>query len=129
MSATTSGVCSINETLTVLFVDDEPAIRALVEEKFNEDFAVRTAESGQQALARFDQEVDVVVADVKMPGMNGDELAEKLRTQRPGLPVIFVSAIPCGFGDDVEFDCDSYLQKPVDFQEICAIIAEKYNPD
>jgi hypothetical protein len=43
MGEAASGICSINETLTVLFVDDELAMREIVQEMFSEDFAVRTA--------------------------------------------------------------------------------------
>ena len=127
--ATTSGVCSIDETPTVLFVDDEPTMREVADEMFGEDFDVRTAESGHQALACFDQEVDLVVTDRKMPGMSGDELVDALRAQRPTLPVIPVSGVPCEPGDDSPFDCDSYLEKPVDFGEICTLISEQYTPD
>jgi CheY-like chemotaxis protein len=129
MGEATSGICSINETLTVLFVDDELAMREIVQEMFSEDFAVRTAHSGRQALARVDQEVDVVVTDLKMPGMNGDELADKLQAQRPNLPVLFVSGVPCETGNDAEFDCDNYLEKPVDFQEICTLISEQHTSE
>lgn len=122
----TGGVCSIAETLTVLFVDDEPAMRAIAEEMFSEEFDVRTAASGQQALTRFDAGVDAVVTDRKMPGMSGTELVDKLRAQRPTLPVTVISGVPCETGNDGEFDCDNYLQKPVDFGEVCAIISKQY---
>jgi CheY-like chemotaxis protein len=80
---------------TILCVDDEEnqlAVRKLVLE--SKGYAVLTAPSGQQALALLDQHtVDLVLSDHLMPGLTGAELARQIKTQKPPLPVILISAV------------------------------------
>ena len=61
-------------------------------------FLVLTAASGDEALriVENDAEVQLVVADVCMPGMNGLELAKQLRQSHPALPVLFMSGAISG---------------------------------
>lgn len=79
---------------TVLCVDDETIglrVRKLMLERAG--FNVLTATSGQQALEIFDQnQVDAVVLDYYMPGLNGGEVAAELRKRRASVPIIFFSA-------------------------------------
>jgi CheY-like chemotaxis protein len=79
---------------TVLCVDDETIglrVRKLMLE--GAGFRVLTATSGQQGLEVFDQnQVDVVVLDYYMPGLNGGEVAAELRKRRKDIPIIFFSA-------------------------------------
>ena len=52
-----------------------------------------TASDGQQGIELFDQhDVDLVVLDFYMPGLNGGEVAAELRRRRPDVPIIFLSA-------------------------------------
>ncbi len=79
---------------TVLVVEDEPAVRRLVAEILKgAGCRVITAATGAEALACFDDhpEIEVLLSDVVMPGINGPELAERLRLRNPDLPVIFMS--------------------------------------
>ena len=80
----------------VLCVDDDPdtlKVRKLLLE--SRGYSVLTATSGQEALNLISPtaSVDLVLLDYVMPGMNGDELAEKVRKKFPALPVIAVSAV------------------------------------
>jgi CheY-like chemotaxis protein len=81
-------------TKTVLCVDDEKIglrVRKLMLE--GHGFRVLTATNGQQGLALFDNnQVDVVVLDYYMPGLNGGEVAVELRRRRADVPIIFFSA-------------------------------------
>jgi two-component system, cell cycle sensor histidine kinase and response regulator CckA len=83
---------------TVLVVEDEPALRALVALVLREHgYAVLEAGSGDEAMrvaARHDAPLDLLLTDVVMPGMAGPELAAELRRRRPGLPTIFMSGYP-----------------------------------
>lgn len=80
----------------VLCVDDDPDIlkvrKLLLESK---GYSVITAGSGHQALERISKEpdIDLVLLDYRMPGMNGDELAQKLRQRFPSLLLIAVSGV------------------------------------
>jgi two-component system response regulator AtoC len=81
-------------TRSVLVVDDEENIRlflhTLLEKK---GYAVSTAADGEQALSLLSQTaIDFVLADVKMPGMGGIELCQRVRARWPQLTVIMMSA-------------------------------------
>jgi two-component system, cell cycle sensor histidine kinase and response regulator CckA len=77
----------------VLLVDDEPLIRETLRpmlEAFG--YAVTEAGSGAEALHRgATMSVDVLITDIRMPGMDGNELAAMFELQRPGTPVLFMS--------------------------------------
>jgi CheY-like chemotaxis protein len=79
---------------TVLCVDDEKIglrVRKILLESHG--FKVLTASSGQQGLAIFnDHDVDLVVLDYYMPGLNGGDVAAEMRRKRPDVPIIFLSA-------------------------------------
>ena len=79
---------------TVLIVEDEPVVRALVVEVLSE-LGYRTIEArdGPAGLdiLRSAIPIDLLVTDIGLPGMNGRQLAEAARIERPGLKVIFVT--------------------------------------
>jgi CheY-like chemotaxis protein len=79
---------------TVLCVDDEKVglrVRKIMLESHG--FKVLTASSGLQGLTLFDDnDVDLVVLDYYMPGLNGGEVAAEMRRRRPKIPIIFLSA-------------------------------------
>jgi PAS domain S-box-containing protein len=80
---------------TVLVVDDEPAVRALVAEVLTDQgYCVLEADNGAAALEILQtrQTIDLLVSDVGLPGgMNGRQLADAARLKRPGLKVLFVT--------------------------------------
>ena len=83
-------------TERILFVEDEPAVRALgVELLSSLGYAVVAAADGAAALERFQQEgrtrFDLLVTDVVMPRMGGVALARALHRERPELPILFAS--------------------------------------
>jgi signal transduction histidine kinase len=84
----------------VLVVEDEEAVRSVVSRLLeSEGYKVLQAEDGNEALGlieRSDGSIDLVITDVAMPTMNGRELAARIRTLRPKLPVLFIS----GYTDD-----------------------------
>jgi CheY-like chemotaxis protein len=79
----------------VLCVDDDTAILKLRKVVLDAaGYSVLTAGSGAEALEMLEgTDVDLVLLDYLMPGMNGDELASKLRKRRPNLRLIAVSAV------------------------------------
>jgi CheY-like chemotaxis protein len=109
---------------TVLLVEDEAAIRLMVETALSRvGHRVVVAESPEDALELAEQQgdaVDLLLTDVVMPGMGGPELAATLREQRPGLRVLYMS----GFNDDqllrrgLERGEAQFLAKPFSIQTL-----------
>ena len=93
----------------ILVVEDEAAIQdLLVEILSHEGHRVDTASSGTGALAKLEKgEYDLIISDLKMPGMGGAELYERLREKRPDLAarVIFTS------GDTVSPETHAFLDR------------------
>ena len=79
---------------TVLVVEDDSAMRALLEEQLEEaGYRVFTAAEGGEGLELvLRQSIDVVVTDLKMPGMKGDELLGEIRERDSELPVVLITA-------------------------------------
>lgn len=81
---------------TLLIVEDEELVRALAVRALETyGYTCREAPDASRALRLLeprDVAVDLVIADVVMPGMSGRELSEQLARIRPGLPVLFISA-------------------------------------
>ncbi|MGA7288545.1 MAG: response regulator, partial [Terriglobales bacterium] len=109
----------------VLCVDDDIATLELRKILLDDaGYSVVTASSGAEALGMLADglTVDLVLLDYVMPGMNGDELATKLRKQHPNLPLVAVSAVgqlPHTLLDAV----DSYVQKGQDPQVLLSVMS------
>ena len=78
----------------VLIVDDETEMRAALTEALKrEGHSIVSADNGQEALEKFDEETfDLVLSDVKMPKMNGEQLLREIKSRSPGTPVIMMTA-------------------------------------
>ncbi len=80
---------------TLLCMDDDPGIRQLYEAMLGTyGYEVLVAEGGHQALNLFRSkasEIDAVISDYEMPGMNGAQLAAELKRYDPEIPVIVIS--------------------------------------
>ena len=81
---------------TVLVVDDDPGQRGLIEAfLLGQGFRVETAKSGAEAQARLAEgRPGMLISDVRMPGMTGLELLERVTKTHPGLPMLLVTAYP-----------------------------------
>jgi CheY-like chemotaxis protein len=104
---------------TILVVDDEAAVRALVARVLsNEGYRVVDAPDGAEALrvARAQPApLDLLLTDLKMPGIDGRQLADTLRQTQPSLKVLFLTAYADGLFADRALleDNTAYLEKPV----------------
>jgi CheY-like chemotaxis protein len=83
------------ERITLLLVEDEPALRKLVVAMLEEKgYAVLQAGNGLDAIAVAERHrggIDLLITDVVMPRLSGPELAQQLRSLRPGVEVLFMS--------------------------------------
>jgi DNA-binding NtrC family response regulator len=110
----------------ILIVDDESNARnALAEILREEGYACETAADGFKGLGRFAEfEPDLVLTDLKMPGMDGVELMTKVRERSPGLPVVVMTAF--GAVDTAVLAMRSgavdYLTKPINTDELLIVI-------
>jgi DNA-binding NtrC family response regulator len=106
---------------TLLIVDDEKAVRYAFKRTFGDEYTIRTAENGMEAVETVDrEEPDVVLMDIRMPGMDGLKALAIIKGNHPHIPVIMVTA----FADstsamqamkDGAFD---YVTKPFDNDEL-----------
>jgi DNA-binding response OmpR family regulator len=100
------------EPPTVLIVEDEPDLADLYAAWLDEEYDVRTAYGGHEALELFDDDVDVVLLDRRMPDMPGDEVLEAIRADGGDCRVAMVTAVEPDF-DIIAMGFDDYLVKPV----------------
>jgi CheY-like chemotaxis protein len=112
--------------IRLLLVDDDGGFRSATSQALaRRGFSVRQAESGERALELIVAETpDVVVLDLRMPGMGGMETLERIRAGHVDLPVIILT----GHGDyaaaleGIRLQVVDFLQKPVDVAELAARI-------
>ena len=79
----------MTDQIKVLMVDDEKRFRETTRKILEKKgFDIILAENGEQALEKLEQQPDVVVLDIKMPGMDGHETLSRIKKVKPDLPVI-----------------------------------------
>ena len=79
---------------SILIVDDDKNVLEVLEARLiSAGFATHRAENGRTALRLLkENRIDLMISDMKMPGMSGMEVLTKARTIQPGLPIIFLTA-------------------------------------
>ena len=113
---------------SILVVEDEAGVRALVIKLLKDlGYCVLQAQSGPHALDVWRQhgdEVDLLITDIVMPdGMNGVELAERVRRQRPDLKVIYTSGYLADLSrEDIARHSDAYIAKPFSLLELARLV-------
>ncbi len=79
-------------TKTILLVEDEPTIRQLLATALERSgYRVLQARTGREALEVFDDTVDLLLTDMRLPHVGGAELIQQLRAQRPTLKILSIS--------------------------------------
>lgn len=114
------------KTLSVLYVEDEDSVREELARFLRRRFAtVETAVNGQEGFDKFSRgHYDIVVTDVRMPSMDGLEMARRIKAIAEDVPVIVVTAYneTDYFMRAIEIGVDRYVKKPVDPQELIEAI-------
>jgi len=113
---------------TILVVDDDQNILAVLEARLTSiDYRVLTAAGGEEALHILkSMPVDLMITDVKMPGMGGMDLFSASQTVRPGMPVMFLTAygtIPDAVRA-LKAGAVDYLTKPFNGRELIQKVQE-----
>jgi PAS domain S-box-containing protein len=113
----------------ILVVEDDPQVRAITRRSLQgAGYAVYEAITGLAAINFLDShpgEIDLVVSDVVMPGVNGRELADQLKLTHPDLPVLFMSGYP---GSEIErrglqVNRAMFLEKPFTPEALITAVA------
>ncbi|RJQ66500.1 MAG: sigma-54-dependent Fis family transcriptional regulator [Desulfobacteraceae bacterium] len=107
---------------SILIVDDDRNVLQVLEARLQSSgFTIYKAENGQDALRLLkENKIDLMISDMKMPGMSGMEVMIKARTLHPGLPIIFLTAygtIPDAV-KAVKAGAVDYIAKPFDGREL-----------
>ena len=114
----------MNERLLV--VDDEPSMREFLDIMLSNDgYQVKTAGSGEEALELYRREdPDLVLTDVKMPGMSGLDLIREIHSFDPAAPIIAITAYACA--DDairaVKEGAYDYISKPFQIEDLRIVV-------
>jgi CheY-like chemotaxis protein len=123
----------------VLVVDDEADVEVLFRQQFRRDLRARRfvmdfAASAAQALTRVadtgEQTLILIFSDINMPGMTGLDMLPEMRTRRPDVPVIMITA----YGDAetrrtaLDRGAEGLLTKPIDFGQLRQVIDARLGP-
>jgi DNA-binding NtrC family response regulator len=111
---------------TILIADDEPGIRTSLSKLLEfEAYRVVLAEDGQRALDILrDRAVDLVLLDIKMPGLDGLEVLAQIHRDQPQLPVVIIS----GHGsiqtavEATRLGAYDFIEKPIDADRMLLVI-------
>src|SRR5262249_52781122 len=113
-------------TATILVVEDNPNIARLIDHHLQKaGYGVRVARSAEEALASLAEALpDLITLDLVLPGMQGDELAQRLQADpiTPDIPVLIISAF-ADAPDSVQFGA-LVLPKPIDQDQLLATVAQ-----
>lgn len=117
-------------TVKVLLIDDEPQfVEVLAERLEARGFTVQTALTGDEGLAKLqEQEADVVILDVQMPGRDGVEILREIKRIKPLIEVIMLTGhatIESGI-QGLKLGAYDYLMKPTDTEDLVAKILRAY---
>lgn len=112
---------SLEREPVVLIVDDEPEVVEMYRLYLPDEYDVRSATGGEEALDKLDPVIDVVLLDRRMPDTSGDEVLEHIRARGLDCRVVMVTAVTPDLKIlDMEFD--EYLVKPVTKEELCGAV-------
>ncbi len=111
---------------TILIIDDEKNIREGLATNFElEDYNVKTAATGEEGFKLIEKgDVDLVITDLRMPGISGEQVLAKVTTEIPGIPVIVLT----GHGsidsavDAMRHGAYDFLTKPLNLDQLDMIV-------
>jgi two-component system, NtrC family, response regulator len=115
----------------VLLVDDDPSFRRVLEYQLQEDgYRVITAANAASALQQFQADaIDLVLTDVKMPQADGIELLSRLKSLKPDLPVVVLTAHGTigSAVDAMKLGAFDYLTKPFTREQLRLVLEKSFD--
>jgi len=110
----------------ILVVDDDDNLRWVLKTQLEDmGYAVSTAENGEDAFVAIEKDPPaLVLTDLKMPGLSGMELVDRIRSEYPEVPSVIITA----FGtiqsavQAMRAGAYDYLTKPIDFEELALVV-------
>ncbi|WP_435359355.1 response regulator [Haloarchaeobius sp. DFWS5] len=120
---TSTHAIDLPENPTVLVAEDDEDLAETYDFWLRDEYDVRVATDGEEALETYGDEVDVVLLDRRMPVMAGDETLDRLKEKDPAVRVAMVTAVEPSV-DIVEMRFDDYLVKPVGRDQIRDTVEE-----
>jgi two-component system alkaline phosphatase synthesis response regulator PhoP len=112
----------------VLIVDDEPAVRQLIQRILGTDFAVLEAQNGAEAVnMTHNQKLDIILMDMMMPKVDGLTACYAIKTNQAtkAIPVVMITAVGYDLNKKLSQDimgADGYLTKPFSAKELRSTI-------
>lgn len=108
--------------MNLLLIEDESSVSSFIKKGFeSEGYLLDRAYDGQLGKSLFNRKsYDVVILDINLPGVNGFQLCQEFKKQRPQIPIIFLTALDA-LDDKItgfESGADDYLVKPFEFKEL-----------
>jgi len=113
-----------SDTATVLLVDDEEEVADVYALRLENEYDIRVAYSGEEALEEIDVDVDIVLLDRRMPNVSGDEVLTAIREKGYDCRVIMLTAVDPGL-DILGMPFDDYLCKPVEKDDLVSAIDQQ----
>ena len=118
-----------NEDIKILLVDDEKQfVDTLAERLAMRGFTARVAYDGPQALKAVEEPTDVIVLDLRMPGMDGFEVLRNVKKSNPQVQVIILTGHVGDAEEQTAYRMGAYnfLKKPMDIDELLGSIRMAY---
>ncbi len=116
----------------ILIVEDEAINRLFIKKLLSKhDCRIFTASGGPEAIAlvKGESKIDIILMDIKMPGMDGTEAVRQIRMYKPGIKIVAVTAY--GSVQDrekcLEAGCDDYIAKPFHGKDLFSLLQSLIN--
>ena len=104
---------------SILIVDDDKDFTDSLAALLKDRYRIDVASNGFSAIGKLRKgDFDLVLLDVVMPGLDGPGFLEEVRKERPGLPVILMSALADLAGNARRLGIEDFLTKPLDFKKL-----------
>ena len=120
---------------TILLIDDEEMVINIIEMMLKEiGYKVLKAHNGHEGLQLFKtnkSKIDLIISDLEMPNMNGNEVLDKLREIDPEIKVMLSSGALTDMDEQEVIDSgfDGFLKKPYSIMTLCEKMSEVFCPN